>query len=702
MVRVLRRNGTVTGYEAGAQRVGTEQVVELCFCCVQVLSLAGELICQTADDACIGNGHVAAPVKLGQSHTVGILRGIGNKGVSLADDSGLSLGVSAAALICLRISQERNIAVVTNGCPVQTILGADGLSSLEILGFTSGYIELASCPVTLVLVGLVTVLTGGDTGRIGEVEVRVRLEVLPCLLCSCQALCCICGIRSLVSLCCQCHRCTEISGCSGGDRGNDQLCGLILRHYKAREALAGYLVVNTAVVCLHLEHPVEFVLSLVKDCLVRICKICIQQVTDCLCTGYNVSAVVTGIVPAAGHVDLLVGAVDCCKRGVACRMAELAAGNSLAASLESQHLHAVIEQIGIRICGDLERITVLKTGAGNNILTGLLNRGEIALPVILTGAGVAHLCGELAGINNLLGRSIGNGELCLIGHAAEHSDLLRIRLVADLVGHDGSGLCTCDGLVRCTVIQALELNIVEVDSVCRQVCRIVLLKTAVEYELCHQVIVFLHGELVLYLLCGRANIQTIPDICLIGAAVLLDHTLDIALSRAGDLIGKTILCVLVQRDQTQTHLNCIVLVTNRLDVECELAAVSLERCIALGLLVHAPVAHAVVKVGREDFAGCSQCGQAGYRHRSGQHCDCSKTCCELSGHLLVHDDRFPLSKFEILRICDPRIIIFQRGIAHSAFGNFSISRFSVRCYHDFDKCGKFLTLAVILNKILSQ
>ena len=662
MVRMLRRNGTVAGYEAGAERVLTEQVVELCIGSVHVSCIAGELVSQCADDAGIGNGHIAAPLELGQSHAVGIAAGILYKGISLLDHSSLCSSVLSGGLVAA--GQDRNVAVVTNGGPVKTGLGADGIHSLLVLGIAGGYPELCSSPVTLVTVGLVAVLAGGDVSRVLEVEIRVCFEVSPCFLRSSQTLLSVCGIRGLVSLSSQSHRCAEISGCSRGDRGYDELIGLLVWSHVAREVLTGDLVVNTAVVSLHLEHPIQLVLGRFEDLRIGICLVCIQQVADGLCSSNDISAVVTGIMPAAGNIDLLVGAVDGRHTGVAGCVAELAGVDRNAAALEVEHLDAVVIQCAVGICADHERIALAETITGNDVGTSVLHGGEIALPVVLTSGGIAHLCGELAGVNGLLGSSIHHGKLGLVGHATENSDLLGVGLIADLVGEDGSLSGIRKALVCAGIIDQLKLYVVKVNGVLRELAAVLLLKAAVEYELCHRVICVLHGKLVGDgLRCG-GDIDAIPDISGVIAAVLLDHALNETVGGAGNIVRQNILCILVQRDQRVEHLHGVSLLTGSLDVECELAVLYGQCAVTAGLLVDVPGALAGIKRCADNRLS-GKCRKCSCRNSGCHHSESCECGCDSFESSFFHGINSPLKEVDSFP-GNPRLDGYQGGLALSA------------------------------------
>ena len=92
----------------------------------------------------------------------------------------------------------------------------------------------------------------------------------------------------------------------------------------AREVFTGHLVINSAVLPLHFLHPLQLIANLIQNirnpvaafrnaaCVsiqLRILLVCIQQICYCLCRRYNVSAIVPGIMPAAGNIDLLIGAI---------------------------------------------------------------------------------------------------------------------------------------------------------------------------------------------------------------------------------------------------------------------------------------------------------------------------------------------------------------------------------------------------------
>ena len=80
--------------------------------------------------------------------------------------------------------------------------------------------------------------------------------------------------------------------------------------------------------------------------------------------------------PAAGNINLLIGAVNGCHGVVACGMAKGAVLYCGAAALEIQHLHAVIQQIGIYPVPDFKGIGGIQAAAGNVVLTGGIMDGN--------------------------------------------------------------------------------------------------------------------------------------------------------------------------------------------------------------------------------------------------------------------------------------------------------------------------------------
>ena len=154
---------------------------------------------------------------------------------------------------------------------------------------------------------------------------------------------------------------------------------------------------------------------------------------------------------------------------------------------------------------------------------------------------------------------------------------------------------------------------------------------AVENELGHDVRFLFHGEFKIDLLLVRADVQTLPDIGHISAAVLLEHALHETVRGAGDGELYAVLGVLVQRNDAVEHLYRVGLGTDAADLECELAALGGQCAVAAGLLVGAPVSGAIVECGIADqvfsrYRKCSRRYSGSHQHAGSQACSDSLEC----------------------------------------------------------------------------
>ena len=716
MVRVLRGYGAVAGHEAGAQRVLTEQIVELCLSGIGILALAGELGGQTEDDAGIRNGHVAAPLELGQCHAVGGAVGVAEEGVGLLEDGALRVLISRAALVDGRGGQQGDVAVVADGGPVEAGLGR--AHAAQILAVAGGTIELCGCPVALVRIGLVAVLAGGDVAGVLEDEVRVLLEEAPSLLGSSEALVCVALVIALVDLGCERHRRCEVGRRGRGDRGDDQLLGLGLGSHIAREVRTGDLVVNAAVGGLHLHHPVELVLGLIEDVGLAVAalrdadviaiggrggEVGVHQVSDCLRCRYDISAVVAGIVPAAGNVDLLAGTINGRHGVVAGRVAELAALYRTAAALEIEHLHGLIQHVIIDIVADREGVGLVKAAAGDVILALGSHTGEVADLVALLGAVVVDGSAEVAGVDGLAAGGIDDGELGSAVRAANNDGLLGIRAIADLIGHDRCHVGTGRLIVDLRIVHHLDNDIVKIDGVLRERAAVGLLETAVEDELGHDVGIGLHGEGLVDMGGVLADGQALPVVGLVGTAVLLQHALNVTVRGAGDVVGQAILGVLIERHVRIGHLHGVGQLAGAADVQREAAAVGTQGRGAAGLLVHAPAGRTGLegRVADEVRSGCRDggCRDGGTEHHTG--CDRSSDSLK---RLLFHNDLplsvwlyLPASRCPSHSAADTRRCVSSTGLALAGLCFFIILFIINTIYKRNDNYGRIMTLICCIS-----
>ena len=483
VVGIFRRNRTIAREEALAHRIHTQQVIQLCIGSIQIGSLIGQLICKTQDDAGVCNGHVAAPIIFAQRYAVRRTAGLGKQLIRLCQHCALCLGIGRGGLADGVRGQQGDVAVVPHGCPVHAGAYSHAVQSRFVLAAAGCPIQLCCRPVSFVPVGLVTVFTGGNIRGIGKVEVGILLQVAPCLLRTAQAVLCKAAVHILIKFIRQRHGCTEVSSCSGGNRCNDQGSGLLFRCHIAREVFTGHLVINSAVLPLHFLHPLQLIANLIQNirnpvaafrnaaCVsiqLRILLVCIQQICYCLCRRYNVSAIVPGIVPAAGNIDLLIGAINGRHGAVACRVTKGAVLNRSAAALQIEHLHAVIQQAAVNIVPDLKGVGGIQAAAGDVVLARGGDLRKITHPVGFVGRAVGLVPGQPPGVNSLLGDSVHNGKFAGTAHIAKYCRFLAVAAIANLVGHNGRLVGSGCGVVHLAVVDQLQGHVIQVNGMLRQ------------------------------------------------------------------------------------------------------------------------------------------------------------------------------------------------------------------------------------------
>ena len=393
-------------------------------------------------------------------------------------------------------------------------------------------------------------------------------------------------------------------------------------------------MINSAVLPLHFLHPLQLIANLIQNirnpvaafwnaaCVsiqLRILLVCIQQICYCLCRRYNVSAIVPGIVPAAGNINLLIGAINGRHGAVACRVTKGAVLNRSAAALQIEHLHAVIQQVAVNIVPDLKGVGGIQAAAGDVVLARGGNLRKITNPVGFVGRAVGLVPGQLPGVNSLLGDSVHNGKFAGTAHIAKYCRFLAVAAIANLVGHNGRLVGSGCGVVHLAVVDQLQGHVIQVNGMLRQ-STIRFLNPAVEYKLGHDVGILLHGEGIVHTLGRIGQIQPLPGICLVGAAVLLDHAFYKPVGAAGNVILEPIHPVLVQGNDVVEYLNRIIHLAYVADLQRQSAVFRGQRAGTAAFLVGTPAGSTGLKsrIGN-DVACCQsghsgQCRQCGYQH----------------------------------------------------------------------------------------
>ncbi len=223
------------------------------------------------------------------------------------------------------------------------------------------------------------------------------------------------------------------------------------------------LVVGTAVRSLHFEHPVKLVAALVQDvrnvvagfgnvkrCLEALRKqlIGIQEMTDCNGSRRNISAEVSGIVPAAGHVKVwrirsLVHIV-LQKNGIlgmtgsVCISAGIFFCQCTAAALEIKTFAHVPLKLFINIFGDGEGKGLFSVSGKDIIAAGLRQRRKIKCINVLARACIDSGIGAYTVKDRMLCGAVDHLEITGKGGGCDLSYIRQIAKLVHINSHRGS------------------------------------------------------------------------------------------------------------------------------------------------------------------------------------------------------------------------------------------------------------------------
>ena len=181
------------------------------------------------------------------------------------------------------------------------------------------------------------------------------------------------------------------------------------------------MIYSACLVILHLKHPVKLITCFIKNIrnsvstlrnteiiiLNIIISVCHHEIRNCFRSGYNISSVITGIMPSAGNIlcYILISVYHSVLK-MALRMSSIACRvtlNSHSAALSVEHENSLFVNILIRIFTYFERIACTLCG-DYIVISGFGEIREISLSHINTGSRVSNFITELTRIYGLVCR----------------------------------------------------------------------------------------------------------------------------------------------------------------------------------------------------------------------------------------------------------------------------------------------------------